>query len=211
MAKFISDIHSFIDFLTGKGQTGYHSPEEIDDAVHVASRELFNEMRKVFEQTRIVTTDLIPFFSNPTTLSLSQSGQVAYPNGFKYAASFSGGPNKRPIKEIDKAMVANKINDPLCPPHQDYGICVYQKDYIQFYPINITGVEVTFLKEPIKPTWAYTISNGRYVYDDASSVDIEWGEQNHNQIMMKAISHLGINLRENDLLQFAEIQKKETE
>lgn len=210
MAKFINDIHEFIDFLTGKGQTGYHTPEEIDNAVHVASRELFNEMRKVFEQTRIVTTDLIPFFSDPTQLTLT-NGQATYPPGFKYTASFSGGPNGRPIKEVDKAMLANKINDPLCPPSADYGVCVYYKNHIQFYPTNISNVEVAFLKEPVKPVWAYTVVNGRYVYDDTSSVDIEWGEQNHNQIMMRALSHLGINLRENELMQFAEIQKKETE
>lgn len=211
MAKFIKDIHEFIDFLTGKGQTGYHSPEEKDNAIHVASRQMFHMKVLEFEKNREVTTDLIPFFSDPIPLTLDVDGKTPYPTSFEYAASFTAGPKNRMVKETDKGMLANKINDPLCGPSQDYGICVYYKTYIQFYPTNLTNVKVSYLKPPVKPKWAYTIVSNRPVYDDANSIDIEWSELNHNELIMRTLETLGVNLRERELLEFAQLKKREVD
>lgn len=209
MAKQISYIHDFIKFITGKGQTGYHSPEEIDDAIHVSSRMLFDEKKKVYEETREITVDLLPFITDPTSLSLNGSGIATIPGTFKYLVAMTGGTNGVDVTEVDKGSLAYHINDPLCPPSADYPICAFYKTTIQFYPITLTNVKITYLKEPIKPVWAYTIVSNRFVYDDASSIDIEWGEENHNEIIMKTMDYLGINLREGDLVQFSQSKKQE--
>ncbi len=65
------------------------------------------------------------------------------------------------------------------------------------------------LKAPVTPVWAYTVVNNRLAYDDASSVDIEWNAAKYPRLMALALSYLGINLREGDMVQFAELQKKE--
>ncbi len=211
MAKFISDIHEFIDFLTGKGQTGYHTPEEKDNAIHVASRTLFDEKKKVFELTREITNDLLPFLTDPTTLSLNGSGIATKPTNLKYLVALTAGASEKKVDEVDKAMLPDRRNSPLCPPSADYPICTFYNSTIQFYPVNITNVKITYLKEPVKPVWAYTIDeeSERVVYDDDASVDIEWGEENHNEIIIKTMDYLGINLREGDLLSFSQMKKQD--
>lgn len=208
MAKFIKEMHGYIDFLTGKGQTGYHSPEQKDDAIHVASRALYDEKRKEYERTREITIDLVPFLSNADPLSINTSnGQALFTSSGKYIVSISAA--GKSVKEVDKGRWENKINDPLCPPTTVYPIFTIYKNFLQFYPYNLTDLNITYLSEPARAKWAYTIVSNRFVYDDASSIDIPWGEENHNEIMFRALEYLGLNLREGALMQFSQYKKRE--
>lgn len=208
MPKFIKGIHDFITFLTGKGQTGYHTPEEIDDAIHAASKSLFDEYRLKFQQTQIITDDIRPFIANPTGLTIDGSGQTPYPTLYCYGSTIRSGTKK--VQLVDDSVLNDKINDPISPPTVDYPICSFYKDYIQFYPITgLASVKITYLKFPVKPTYAYTIEFERFVYDDDNSVDIEWGEQNHLEIIIRTLSYLGINLREQTMLQYSEMKKNQ--
>ena len=203
MAKFISDTLEFINFLTGKGQTGYHSPEEIINAVHESSLNIFNELVVEFERTKTIGDDLSPFMVGPSALTLNGSGQVNKPSDYKHWIALTEGTTDVDIDVVDHGMISNRRNDPLCPPASGYAICCFYKTVIQFYPTTISNVKITYFKTPVKPTWAYTIVNDRFVYDDTNSVDIEWKENIHPRLRAKALEYLGINLREADLVNFA--------
>lgn len=208
MAKFIKEIHDVINFMTGKGQTGYHSPEEIDNAVHEASLNLFNILKKEFEDTGNIADDLSPFIVGPTALTLT-SGVANKPANYKHCISLTAGSSEVDVDRVDHAMLPARRNDPLCPPTADYPICTFYGSTIQFYPTSLTNVKITYLKTPTKPTWAYSVTSERFVYDDTDSVDIEWKENRHPDIRAKAMEYLGINLREADLVQFAQLKKQE--
>jgi len=58
------------------------------------------------------------------------------------------------------------IKDDFCCPYSTY---------IDFYFHNpVDAVEVTYLKKPQTPVWAYTIVNGEPVYNPTGSVHLEW-------------------------------------
>lgn len=209
MAKFISDIHTFINFLTGKGQTGYHSPEEIDNAVHEASLNIFNQLVDQFEQTKVISDDLSPFMIGPSALTVDGSGQATKPADYKHWIALTEGTSGYAVDVVDHGMLAGRRNDPLCPPAAGYGICTFYNTVIQFYPITLSNVKITYFKTPVKPEWAYTIVSSRFVYDDTNSVDIEWKENIHPELRAKSLEYLGINLREGDLVQFSQIKKQE--
>lgn len=209
MAKFISDIHEFVNFLTGKGQTGYHSPEEIDNAVHESSKVLYNQLMKVYEETKEISDDLSPFLIGPTSLTVA-SGQANKPANYNHCVALTATTSDVEVEIVDHSMLASKRNDPLCPPAADYPICTFYSTYIQFYPTNVSNVKITYFKVPTKPEWAYDVDgDDRYEYNDTDSVDIEWKENRHGDIKMKAMEFLGINLREGDLVEFAQIKKQE--
>ena len=42
------------------------------------------------------------------------------------------------------------------------------------------------------------------VYDPASSIDLEWPEQVFNEIAIRILSFVGVNLREGELTQYSE-------
>jgi len=88
-------------------------------------------------------------------------------------------------------------------------IAAFYSDYIQFYPTKVQTAILTYLRKPIDPVWAFTVSNGRPVYDAANSVDLEAPDEVANEIIMMAASYLGINLREPELIQYSEMLKNQ--
>jgi hypothetical protein len=68
-------------------------------------------------------------------------------------------------------------------------------------------VTVTYIATPVKPVYAYTLSGEDYIYDDVNSVDIEFPDVLHDDIMNRVLSNLGIAMRDGQLTQFSDQQK----
>jgi hypothetical protein len=209
MPKFIKNIHDLVDLLTAKGKTGYIPRVDIDLAVYAASKDLFDVEYSKYQTSKKITDSMSVFLSDPMTLTVDVLGQEDIPDDYLHATSITGGTYGNPVREMDEATLALKRNDPLCPPDAEYPICKFYKDYIQFYPITLTNIKLTYLKNPIQPVYAYTIEDDREVYDDASSVDIEWNVTDQNKVTMGALQILGVTLSEQDLTQFAMVKAKE--
>ncbi len=122
MAKAISGIHDFIKMLTGKGQTGYHSPQEIDLAIHNASKTLFNEEYDMYAKTQKISDDLSVFLSDPTPLTLDVAGKSNKPASYLYLVGMRSGTNQVDVDVIEEAFLGNRRNDPNCPPALLYPI-----------------------------------------------------------------------------------------
>lgn len=213
MAKYIQGIHDFLNDLCKKGLTGYFPPEEIDRAVYNASKDLYLVEYRRYEETQELTDSFAVFKSDPLALSINSStGQANYPNDYNHLTnmlcptSLTG-----EVKEIDDGMVGRKLTNPNTPPTLQYPICVLYDTYIQFYPFTVTGVTMTYLRDPIQPVYAYTIVSGRYEYNDSASVDIEWRVTDQNKVTMRALKFLGITLDDATLAQFGELQQKDNE
>jgi hypothetical protein len=198
MTKRIKYIHDEITLITSKGRTGYHSAEQIDTAIFIASKWLYNEYYQQYERDNYLSDSMSVFLSDPTTLTLNGSGIATLPTDFMHETGELSA-NGRTIKRVTHAQLSYRRESSLVPPTAEYPICTFYKDKIQFYPINITSVLLAYLKKPVQPVYATTVSNGRQIYDDASSVDIEWNETDTVKITSKALEVLAQNL-ENPLL-----------
>lgn len=208
MAKKIKEIHDQINLLTTKGRTGYHTAAEIDIAVYAASKWLYADYYKLFEQENRFHDSLRPFMTNPTVITLT-SGQYTLPADFVHdIGQITAGTSDIMVDVVDRAALARRRSNSLVPPSADYPICVFYETYVQFYPTTLTNVKFSYLKKPVQPVYATTISNGRQVYDDANSIDVEWNEIDVNKISTRAMSVLGINLEDMKLVQWSE--EKET-
>lgn len=108
--------------------------------------------------------------------------------------------------QIDPVTITSPIGEILGSvnvPTSD--TTVKRQYYIRIYPTAGYTGRVTFLRRPIKPVFAYTtISERVIVYDDAASTQLEWGENMINSVLLKALDTLGINLTDQERLQFAE-------
>lgn len=205
--KYIKSIHDLIDLLTKKGKTGYIPRVDIDIAVYTASKDLFREEYRLYEQNQEISDSLTPFKTDPTTLTPNGSGQATKPADYLHCTSIRAG--NYDVDIIDEAFIGNKLIDEICPPALDFPVCVFYKTYIQFYPITgLTGVKITYLKNPIAPVYAYTLVNGREVYDHANSVDIEWNVSDQDRVTKGALAILGIVLSDQEITGFALEEKK---
>jgi hypothetical protein len=56
--------------------------------------------------------------------------------------------------------------------------------------------------------WGYTTVGGRPVYNAGTSVQPKWEDMDMNEIMYIALSYIGINLKDGDVSQFAEVKNQ---
>lgn len=114
---------------------------------------------------------------------------------------------ERDIQITQDSKWGRRIESSIRKPDLKYPIANVQNIYIEILPKTIQMVRMTYLRYPQVPIWAYTLSNNRPVYDTINSVDIDAPNEAMNEIAMSTLSFLGINLREPDLVQYAETLK----
>ena len=219
----IDALHTFIRFLTKKARSGYFTPEELDDALNWASLDLFNELyglRNAYQPGRAVPLngyeitqknkdDLRVFMTNPTTLSLI-SGVATLPPDYIHWSMINTTNNgvTKEVKVIDDARWNFRINRITAKPSTNNPVCRIYNTQVEFNPTTLADVKLTYLKEPTKAVWAYTTVNNRPVFDVGNSVDFEWGEENHMDLITRALTFLGVNLEAQDIKDYTTIRKQ---
>lgn len=104
----------------------------------------------------------------------------------------------------------NWLNKSLAKPTDLYPIYGIYNGSIRIVPTSITEVQITYLKKPSMPNWTYfMLPNGQPAYNpaDVSFQDFELHESEFFNIVIKMLVYFGINLREKDVVQVAEVLK----
>ena len=130
--------------------------------------------------------------------------------GYKYFSTDKDG-NKsvtdRPIEIVKDNEWFTRTSSSIVAPDMKRPIARFVGTKLQVRPKVITNVNLTYYRYPNTPKWGYTLINARPVYDSVSSIDIEAGEDAFNEIAMITLGFLGINLREQDLVQYATLNE----
>jgi hypothetical protein len=89
------------------------------------------------------------------------------------------------------------------------GIQIYPWEVSELNPVAITSVDFSYWRYPKNPVFGYTAGDGFITYNPATSVELEAPADEHIVIMRMLLEYLGVNLRESDLVQYAETKLKE--
>ena len=108
------------------------------------------------------------------------------------------------VKPVDDGELNKLLSSSIVAPTIDYPILAFFEDGIQYYPKTLSSVELTYLHRPTVPFWDFTMVNQRPVYSPGTSVDLEWAEQVFNEIAIRILAFVGVNLRESELAQYSE-------
>lgn len=112
----------------------------------------------------------------------------------------------RPLKDTE---IGSATGSHIAPPTTRFPVCAFYDTYIQIYPKSLQRANLTYLKVPTTPKWAYTNdNNGRPVYDSANSVDIDAPDDMINDIATRLLSYLGISIRDINFVQYQETLKQ---
>ena len=81
---------------------------------------------------------------------------------------------------------------------------------IQLYPKvdQYTGF-LNYMRRPLKPVYAYTVVGRSITYLPQQSIQLEWRTNDINIILLKALSSIGINLSDQQVMQFSELKSQE--
>lgn len=117
----------------------------------------------------------------------------------------------RPFDTLNEDQLAERLDSHFLAPSSTHPcamiagkLAVDGYRYVQFFPETGKSGKLWYLRRPAKPVYAYTVSNRVETHDAGNSTDLEWADQVVNEIMMGALSLLGINLSDMNVAQYSE-------
>lgn len=216
MSVNVNTFKLFVEFVSNKVQSGNAvSPSQFNEVANRAQMQLFEKDFQTFIATKQVSEYLKTFFKNKV-YSVPVTGIISYPSDFqhlaslrKYYISASGG-KEIPVEEVKNESWGDIQISALYQPTLRFPKYSEFSDSIRLLPKTIGIVMMDYFKTPVAPVWGYTIANNRPVYDSATSTNFEWDEFSVNNIAAIYLSLIGVNLKDNELAQFSELYKQQT-
>lgn len=158
----------------------------------------------VWQSTEKLSNNLRPFLK-PVTLQVNANGQGVRPTDFVQTSSirYNYGTKQVEVKFVRDNNLDEYLNSDLLAPSKSYPIYAIYDNYLQFYPKDLVRVNFTYLRTPATPVWGYTVVNGRPVYDQTTSVDIDFPDDNLNEVVSRIVALFGITMREGQVQQYA--------
>lgn len=237
-----NSVRNLVLFLLNKNNHGYLKPEEYNSYSQLAQIDIFENLfyqytnwlnkenrrmtngeyanipKNIREQIDVFATysTISNFTFNPTTMLWSYTGNDLYrAEGLSLVNSQN---KKTDIEEVPKIELNRLANSGMIAPTFTYPIYCRIGDSFQILPNLTTGysAELFFLRKPKDPKWTYVNSNGNPVYS-ASATDLQNFElhpSNLVPLVMKILAYAGLNLRADDVEQFAnneEVKKAQTQ
>ena len=116
-----------------------------------------------------------------------------------------------PLEMVSVENINKILRSSLVKPSIDYPIGLMSGDAnsgnlkIKVFPDNINKLNVySYMAPRVSPNWSYVTVAGKPVYDPSSSNQINLPSRTHGEVVIKILEYLGVNLREAQLVQYAQ-------
>ena len=216
----LDKAYSLLNFLINKFQGGWYSPEELDLIVDRAQMALFNTYYLEFSTSQRLNDAMGPFKRSVTFTNVDTPGGLyTVPSDYMHLLSIHTivmvsavvPVQSRAVPIISEDEKVFRDNSQIIPVSalNPYAMIVQGRN-IQLYPAAPQAGVLYYLSRPAAPVFAYTIISGRVVvYNSAGSTQLEWADNDVVAILVKALNMLGINLGEQDVLQWSEMKDQQ--
>jgi hypothetical protein len=187
---------------------------ELVELLHRGQMAVFADYQSKYATSQNVKDALAPFRESYPFLPADSTGgliEIADDDYSNFLACHiqhtSGGRTiYAPVQLYNEDEIADRLNsqvDPVtatAPIGEMTGVGT-----IQLYPATTYTGKITYLRKPTKPVFGYTLISGRVVvYNENTSTELEWGEKQVGEILVKSLQSLGINLGDGAIQQWAE-------
>ena len=234
----IGTFYDFVNFCLNKYQSGSYSPAEFNTALAATYLDLLkiklglpedfqlptknginSVSRQQWQNSQTITDDISNFLE---TVTLTRTGRwFTYPSdyvrfsGAEYdliiTSNISGVQPSVTAQNITAVTDAEKkfqIPNAIIPPTDQYPILAFEANGLNVLPLDIKTFRLTYLREPIKPVFGYTINaQNDVIYDPNTSVQLEYRPILHNDYAMLLMKYIGLNIRDADVVNFAETRQ----
>ena len=219
-----------------KQQHGFVTPSEFNSFIRNAQNEVFKELISLFrfalsDRNRFIQysrgnyggfenikDDLRPCLVESEDLIFDE-GTFVLPEDYAYYLSAYY--ENFEIDIVDKHELSKLQNAYHGKPTFEFPVGSIDRDGIKVLPsVIVQGVRVYYYKYPQgidadgnpvaqSPTYATTTVGDVSVFDPANSIDFELGQATEYKLAQKVLGYIGINLREQDLMQWSAYKKQE--
>ena len=218
--------------IINKENQGYISPTEFnllannvqneifrgyfDDYTHAKYRESKGALGKTYASSTFNQRHLIQQFAVELAgLPILAGGVVDLPNDLYFIqkggvlTSLNQPYPLRVIEEIEDGDLGY-LGLSIAKPSTLYPVYRKYNDKIVIYPTTLTQIWLRYIRKPKTPNWTYFLLGGTEpMFNPAnpSFQDFELHESEFSNIVLKMLSYFGINLREQEVVQIAEVLK----
>jgi len=170
----------------GYGNLGFNERQRIDQ---------FAEVATITKTTNFVLPEDLYFIEDDGITSTGSSATSPLLN--------------KVIEEVERRQFGY-LSQTEASPTEQFPVYERYSDNIVILPSTINEISLRYLRTPKAPNWTYfELSNGEPMFNPAnpSYQDFELHESEFSNIVLRMLSHFGLNLRESEVIQVAETLK----
>ena len=212
MAYNINDIYNQMLFIVRKERGVFVTVNEAMQTLDNAQLEAVEEWFSTYGTTQIIH-DAIRKLRVQKSFTSDSTGLVTFDSdylhliGGAYTVSGSTINNVRFLNEDELALA---LKSQLRVVSTSNPIAIDASVGFRLYPAATQSGFYNYLRRPATPVLGYTQSGRTITYDPNTSTQLEFTDVYVNNIISRALKFWGINMAEQDIQQFAQIQTQET-
>jgi hypothetical protein len=212
MAYNINDIYNQMIFIVRKERGVFVTIPEAMQTLDNAQLEAVEEWFSTYGTTQIIH-DAIRKLRVQKSFTSDSTGLVTFDSdylhmiGGAYTVSGSTINNVRFLNEDELALA---LKSQLRPVSTSNPIAIDSSVGFRLYPAATQAGFYNYLRRPATPVLGYTQSGRNITYDPNTSTQLEFTDVYINNIISRALKFWGINMAEQDIQQFAQLQTQET-
>ena len=205
--------------MVDKYQGAYLAPDDFNMAINAAQRQYLNFLTgETAEFTQGSRSRATGGFSNDVTTGGSLSNflkestlaittQLAgQPTDFYKISAMRTIDDDYAIKRVGADKIYAYVNNPIDAPTNTEPVYTEIGTNFKFWPSTLASAKIIYFRKPADAKWAYT---GDLVYDTGNSVQLEWPENDHMDIVYRTLGIIGINLKDGDLIRVSQTVKND--
>jgi len=227
------ETYEFINFILNKDYGGnVVSPDQFGKLSISASLDLFKRKlglpedfqlgapitREYIDANKMQTADLKHLKVREGSKTVA-AGIIAYPSDYCvddairyfYQRNVDGSSETiiRPVEILTEAKYGDRAGSWIKRPTTRNPVGVIRADGIYIHPNTIAVVDFNYYKYPTAPVFAYNQETGYITYDESGSTEFDWPDRLHMDLARIILGYVGINMRDDALMQYAEMKKQQ--
>lgn len=212
MAYNINDIYNQMLFIVRKERGVFVTVNEAMQTLDNAQLEATEEWFSTYGATQIIHDAIRKLrvqksFTSDSTGLVTFDADYLHLIGGAYTVSGSTINNVRFLNEDELALA---LKSQLRAVSTSNPIAIDASVGFRLYPASTQSGFYNYLRRPATPVLGYTQSGRTITYDPNTSTQLEFTDVYINNIISRALKFWGINMAEQDIQQFAQIQTQET-
>lgn len=212
MAYNINDVYNFLTFIVRKERGVFITIPEAMQTLDNAQLEATEDWFSGYGTTQIIH-DAIRKLRTQVQFTSASDGLVTFASDYLHMIGNPytvTGSTVNAVRFVNEDELPYALTSQLRPVSTSKPIAKDASVGFRLYPqVTQTGF-YNYLRRPLTPVLGYTQTGRTITYDPNTSTQLEFTDVYINNIIARALKFWGINMAEQDIQQFAQIQTQET-
>jgi hypothetical protein len=212
MAYNINDVYNFLVFIVRKERGVFITIPEAMQTIDNAQLEATEDWFSQYGVTQIIH-DAIRKLRSQVQFTSNSDGSVDFVSDYLHMIGNPytvTGSTINAVRFVNEDELPFALTSQLRPVSTSKPIAKDTSVGFQIYPQSTQTGFYNYLRRPATPVLGYTQTGRTITYNPNTSTQLEFTDVYINNIIARALKFWGINMAEQDIQQFAQLQTQET-